>query len=221
MNRKIGWTRKSAGAALALLTGWMAFSPTSQALRALPHTYRLTVGQVYALDTGAAALSCQDERLEWKENTLRASEQVDAEVTVNLLGLFPIGRMRVTTGEEKRLTPGGAAVGVALATRGVLVVGLSDVAGRSPAQNAGLRAGDVIEGVNGQMVNSSQELTDLVASSQGAPLRLTFQRNGNRRTVTLTPSLDSASGAYRMGAWVRDSTAGVGTLSYYSPDDGT
>ena len=221
MNRKRGWIRKSAGCALLLLTGWMLFSPTAQALRALPDTYRLTVGQAYALDTGVAVLSSQDERLEWKENTLRAREQVDAEVTVNLLGLFPIGRMRVTAGEETRLMPGGAAVGVALATQGVLVVGTSDVAGKSPAQSAGLRAGDVIEGINGQSVNTSKELTDLVASSKGAPLNLTFNRNGDRRTVTLTPSLDSASGVYRMGAWVRDSTAGVGTLSYYSLDDGT
>ncbi len=221
MNRKKNWIRKSAGCALLLLTGWMLFSPTAQALRSLPDTYRLTVGQAYALDTGAAVLSSQDERLEWKENTLRAREQVEAEVTVNLLGLFPIGRMRVTAGEETRLIPGGAAVGVALATQGVLVVGISDVAGKSPAQSAGLRAGDVIEGINGQTVNTSKELTDLVAASQGSPLNLTFNRNGDRRTVTLTPSLDSASGAYRMGAWVRDSTAGVGTLSYYSPDDGT
>ena len=194
-------------------TGQMLFSPTAQALRALPDTYRLTVGQAYALDTGVAVLSSQDERLELKENTLRAREQVDAEVTVNLLGLFPIGRMRVTAGDETRLMPGGAAVGVALATQGV--------AGKRPAQSAGLRAGDVIEGVNGKSVNTSKELTDLVASSKGASLNLTFNRNGERRTVTLTPSLDSASGAYRMGAWVRDSTAGVGTLSYYSPDDGT
>ena len=78
MNRKRSWIRKSAGCALLLLTGWMLFSPTAQALRALPDTYRLTVGQAYALNTGVAVLSSQDERLEWKENTLRAREQVDA-----------------------------------------------------------------------------------------------------------------------------------------------
>ena len=61
MNRKRGWIRKSAGCALLLLTGWMLFSPTAQALRALPDTYRLTVGQAYALDTGVAVLSSQDE----------------------------------------------------------------------------------------------------------------------------------------------------------------
>ena len=79
----------------------------------------------------------------------------------------------------------------------------------------------MIQGVNGKAVNTSRELTELVAASHGAPLSLTFQRGDSSRTVILTPSLDQSSGLYRMGAWVRDSTAGVGTLSYYSPADGT
>ena len=221
MGKNSGWFRKSAGVLTALLTVWMIFSPTSRALRNLPDTFRLTVGQSYALDMGVAVLSSQDERLELKENTLSAREAGEAEVTVNLFGLFPIGRMRVTAGEGKRLMPGGPAVGVALATRGVLVVGVSDIAGQSPAQSAGLKAGDVIETVNGQTVNSSQHLTELVSASQGKALTLTFQRDGTKRTAFLTPLFDKASGAYRMGAWVRDSTAGVGTLSYYDPENGT
>ena len=66
----------------------------------------------------AAVLSSQDEKLDLKEHTLSAREKGEAEVTVNLFGLFPIGRMRVTAGEETRLMPGGAAVGVALKTDG-------------------------------------------------------------------------------------------------------
>ena len=221
MRKKIGWFRKIAGSLAMLLTAWMIFSPTSQALRSLPDTFRLTVGQTYALDMGVAVLSSQDERLELKENTLSAREEGEAEVTVNLFGLFPIGRMRITAGEGKVLMPGGAAVGVALATKGVLVVGVSDVSGQSPAQAAGLRAGDVIETVNGQPVASSQHLTELVSGSQGKALSLTFQRDGVAHSSFLTPLLDKASGLYRMGAWVRDSTAGVGTLSYYDPADKT
>ena len=221
MNRKIGWIRKSIGALMLLMTAWMIFSPTSQALRALPDTFRLSVGQSYSLDTGLAVLSSQDERLELNEHTLSAKESGEAEVSVDLFGLFPIGRMRVTAGEEQRLMPGGAAVGVALATQGVLVVGVSDVSGNSPAQSAGLRAGDIVEEINGQPVNTSQELTSLVSNSRGAPMTFRFQRDGARRTAVLTPSLDKASGQYRIGAWVRDSTAGVGTLSYYNPENGT
>ena len=120
MKKRIGRARKCAGALMAAVTAWMIFSPTSQALRALPDTYRLSVGQSYELNVGAAALSSQDERLELSAHTLSAREKGETEVTVNLFGLFPIGRMRVTADEENRLMPGGAAVGVALATDGVL-----------------------------------------------------------------------------------------------------
>ncbi len=141
-------------------------------------------------------------------------------MTVNLFGFFPIGKMRVNVDDETRLMPGGAAVGVALATKGVLVVGVSDVAGKSPAQAAGLRAGDIIEAVNGESVAGSQHLTELVSACAGQPLKVTYRRDGALRTATLTPLRDSASGQWRIGAWVRDSTAGVGTLSFYDPADG-
>lgn len=219
--KKIGKTRVLFSLALTALTAWMIFSPTSQALRALPDTYRLSVGQIYEMDMGAAVLSSQDEKLDAKAHSLSAREKGEAEVTVNLFGLFPIGRMRVTAGDETRLMPGGAAVGVALSTDGVMVVGVSDVAGKSPAQSAGLRAGDVIQSVNGQKLQSSQHLTELVSASSGSPMSLTFERDGKSRTVFLTPAFDQSSGLYRMGAWVRDSTAGVGTLSFYDPQNGT
>ncbi len=221
MKKRIGKARKCAGALMAAVTAWMIFSPTSQALRALPDTYRLSVGQSYELNVGAAALSSQDERLELSAHTLSAREKGETEVTVNLFGLFPIGRMRVTADEETRLMPGGAAVGVALATDGVLVIGVSDVGGKSPAQTAGLRAGDVIRSVNGEKLLSSRHLTELISASGGDELSVTYQRDGKERTARLTPALDRSSGRYRMGAWVRDSTAGVGTLSYYNSENGT
>ena len=219
--RKAGWIKKTAGVLLLAMTVWMIFSPTAQAVRALPDTYRLTVGQPVRLETGAAVLSSQDERLSSKENTLYAAETGETEVSIDLFGLFPIGRMRVNAGEERRVIPGGQAVGVALATKGVLVVGVSDVAGKSPAQDAGLRAGDLIEQIDGKPLESSQQLTDAIAASGGAPLTLTFSRNGASRSVSLRPLQDAATGAWRMGAWVRDSTAGVGTLSYYDPESKT
>ena len=220
MRKKIGRTRKAAGALVCLALLWMLASPTARALRALPQTYRIAVGQSCALEMGAAVLSSQDETLlSLENNTLSAREQGAAEVTVNLFGLFPIGRMRVDVGEDLILVPGGQAVGVALATKGVLVVGVSDVKGLSPAREAGLRAGDLIESVNGQPLESSDQLTALVASSQGAPLSVVYTRDGVSRSATLNPRQASAKDSWRIGAWVRDSTAGVGTLSYYNPAD--
>mgnify|MGYP004560452325 FL=1 len=220
--KKIGLARKICGGLLLALTAWMIFSPTAQALRALPDIYRLSIGQSCALDTGVAALSSQDETLlSLTGNTLSGLEAGETEVSVNLFGLFPLRRLRVNVDEETRLVPGGAAVGVALATKGVLVVGVSDVAGKSPAQQAGLRAGDVIESINGQELTSSEQLTALVSAAGGSPLNVTFNRDGVVRQATLAPMQDTVSGAWRIGAWVRDSTAGVGTLSYYNPADGS
>ena len=221
MMKKAGWMRKAAGGALMLLALWMAFSPTAAALRALPDTYRLTVGGDYRVDTGLAALSSHDETLQVKQGSLTAQTKGDKQVSIDLFGLLPLRTLRVRVDEERTLMPGGTAVGVALATKGVLVVGVSDVQGQSPAQKAGLRSGDVIRRINGQEVADAAHLTRLVAEADGAPLTIAYQRDGRERAATLTPIRDGASGAWRIGAWVRDSTAGVGTLSYYDPKDHT
>ncbi len=219
--KKTGWARKAGALMLMLLSAWMAFSPTSMALRALPETYRLTVDDDYRMDTGLAVLSSQDETLQVQKGVLTARETGEKQVSIDLFGLLPLRKMRLKVDQGMTLMPGGTAVGVALATKGVLVVGVSDVQGQSPAQKAGLRSGDVIQSVNGREVSDAAHLTRLVASFDAAPLTVVYQRNGKTRAASLTPLWDAASGAYRIGAWVRDSTAGVGTLSYYNPGDGT
>lgn len=221
MMKKTGWLRKCAAFLVTALALWMIFSPTSAAMRALPDTFRLSIGQSCAFEMGAAVLSSQDESmLALRDNTLSALEKGETEVSVNLFGLFQIGRMRVKVDDEMRLIPGGQAVGVALATKGVLVVGVSDIDGKSPAQAAGLKAGDVIETVNGQEVKSSEELTQIVSAGDGKALEIAYERNGAVKTALLTPMRDASSGIWRIGAWVRDSTAGVGTLSFYDPQNG-
>ena len=111
------------------------------------------------------------------------------------------------------LIPGGQAVGVAIHTRGVLVVGLSDGAG----MQAGLRAGDVLLSVNGRPLESADILTETVNAAGGQPLSILMERNGKQQTVLATPAFDESSQSYRLGVWVRDSTAGVGTLTFYDP----
>lgn len=221
MKRKTGMIRKTGGCVSLLLAAWMAFSPTAVALRSLPDTYRLTVGGDYRVDTGVAVLSSQDETLQIDGGSITAGETGEKQVSIDLFGLLPIRQLRLKVDEETRLIPGGSAVGVALATRGVLVIGVSDVGGQSPSQRAGLRSGDVIEGLNGQEITDSAHLTSLVAAARGGPLTVSYRRDGALRHTRLTPVLDRASGQWRIGAWVRDSTAGVGTLSYYHPADQT
>ncbi len=120
---------------------------------------------------------------------------------------------------ERRLMPGGSAVGVEVATRGVTVIGVSDLGGTdSPARHAGLKAGDVILAVDGAEVNTALELQQMIQA--GGERRLTVSRGGETLALTIEPTLGD-DGSYRMGAWVRDGAAGIGTLTFYDPGSGT
>lgn len=222
MKKTIGLPRKIAGCLLLAVAVWMIFSPTAQATRNMPELYRIVVGQTWDMDMGVAVLSSRDQRLLSDENgKLQARSTGETEVTINLFGLFPVKRVRVNVEEDTRLVPGGQAVGIALAMKGVMVVGVSDVAGQSPAKQAGLQAGDVIETVNGRPVTTGEELIAMVEESKGKDMRIGFRRNDEIKETVLKPQLDKPTGIWRIGAWVRDSTAGVGTLSYYNPQNGS
>ena len=114
------------------------------------------------------------------------------------------------------LIPGGQAVGVALKTEGVLVVARGNRSGAGDA----LRVGDVILSVMGQKVNSAQALADCVNAADADEVEMDILRRGKTVTVSAQTVRDTPGGARRLGVWVRDSTAGVGTLSYIDPLSG-
>jgi len=114
------------------------------------------------------------------------------------------------------LIPGGEVVGVALKTEGVLVVARGNQAGAGGE----LRVGDVILSVRGQKVGSAKELLAGVNASDDDTIEMNVLRRGKTVTVNASTVRDSADGPRRLGVWVRDSTAGVGTLSYIDPLSG-
>ncbi|MBR4081156.1 MAG: SpoIVB peptidase [Clostridia bacterium] len=228
-NRGASRLRKSVGVVLAaaLMLGW--FSPAQKTLRELPEVLTITQGQTRTLLLGAglslqpaggdAAVSAsQDETL----GTVALSGEGTgaADMLLSLLGI-PLRKVEVQVSPEKRLIPGGEAVGVAMRTDGVLVVGVSEVSqAESPAQTGGIRPGDVLRAVDGVTITGAEQLSSLIAEKGAHPLSVEFLRNGMPMRTTMTPRIDEASGTVRMGAWVRDSTAGVGTLSFYDPETG-
>ena len=216
--------RRSAGLVASFLLAASWFSPMQRALRDMPDTLSLTAGQVSTMQLGGLTLSgdamtvtaTEDQTL--AEVTAQTSGTTD--MLLSLLGI-PLKKVQVHISPEKRLIPGGQALGVAMRTEGVLIVGVSDVeAGVSPARSAGLQAGDVIRSVDGFPVTTAESLTALMNQSGGKTVHIAYIRQGENRTALLTPHRDASTGAIRLGAWVRDSTAGVGTLSFYDPDTG-
>lgn len=150
------------------------------------------------------------------------NQQGETTVNVSLLGI-PLKQVKVNVHGSRTVIPGGQSIGVALYTKGALVVGMGsiqDVNGNSvnPAKQSGLLSGDIIERVNGILINDAQHVMDILGRlSSGDTVTLDIVRGGDKQQVQITPVQDGSDGQFRMGIWVRDSMAGVGTMSFYDP----
>ena len=208
--------RHGLGIALSAMAFLCNYSPWVREAASLPDALTLTSGQKFVVQTGlpmlaasdggaVSVLASQDERV-----TISAEVGGQTSVTFSLLGLIPVHETRVNVVEERTLIPGGQAVGVALKTRGVLVV--SDA-----AKGRALRAGDVILSADGKNVESTKALSEQVGTAQTDTVRLEVLRGGQTITVDAQAEPDPSDGRRKLGVWVRDSTAGVGTLTYIDP----
>ena len=144
---------------------------------------------------------------------------------LTLGGLFAVKDVTVTVTEEAVVMVCGTPFGIKLYTKGVLVVGLSDVdtvAGKvNPAAAAGVCIGDAILAVNGRAVATSNEVGALIRDCGGKRVTLRLERDGVEFEASFTPVKAAGEEGYRAGLWVRDSAAGIGTLTFYNPADGT
>ena len=169
----------------------------------------------------ALRISASDSQFVRSGNDERLSDYRETEQTVRLFGLIPL-RTFYEPSNRRTVRIGGEAVGVILHTLGVQIVGLgaldTDDGNRSPAADAGLLPGDMILSVNGTPVTDTASFMRLCTSS-GGTCTLSCLRNQEPFTVTLQPERDR-DGALKIGAWVRDSTSGIGTLSFYDAQRG-
>ncbi len=125
------------------------------------------------------------------------------------------------TTERAQLIPCGDSVGISIRTDGVLVVGFSEIEtekGKAcPAKQCGLRAGDIIKSIDGRAVCTAEELSLALDLKAAEELRVKVNRSGKTRELLIKPI--AVDGEARIGAWVRDSTIGIGTLSYASAEN--
>lgn len=130
----------------------------------------------------------------------------------------------ISAATPEKICPGGFPFGVKMYTDGVIVSALEEVETDSgtvmPGVNAGLKIKDIITEVNGEKTTGALTLSQMIANSAGAPLTLTVEREGETVSLTLTPAKCSSDGKYKAGMWLKDSTAGVGTVTYVIPETG-
>lgn len=138
-----------------------------------------------------------------------------------LTAAVPAGAAEVsgagTSALPEKLVPVGHTVGIKLFSRGVLVVKLPE--GQTPAKECGLQTGDVIVKCGGISVQSTEQFQQLLQQQGSASTDLQVSRNGRQLELSVSPEKNE-QGTYSIGAWIRDSMAGIGTVTYYDPATG-
>ncbi len=142
------------------------------------------------------------------------------DMTVKLFGLVPIRTVSVSVAPQKELAPGGNTVGIKIFTKGLVCVGTQAIKDKKGythdlAKEVGIRSGDILLKANNIELTETDELIDLVQVAGDAPLSLTISRDSKLMEKRLS-AIETEEG-YRLGLWLRDSTAGIGTLTFVDP----
>lgn len=157
-----------------------------------------------------------------------SSKQIgSARLTLKLFGTIPIKTVRIQVVPGLKVIPGGQTIGVKVKSAGILVVGhhLVNVSKEnrvSPGENAGIQLGDLMTHMDGVPLTDISKVANMVdeAGLKKRKLEISFKRGDKILNTKLTPAYDEEDKAWRLGLYIRDSAAGVGTLTFYAPDQG-
>ncbi len=186
----------------------------------LPESFLVTRGQEFSLQNDViSTVRVFPDDLAVGESR---SSELSYTVSLKLFGLMPIKEVSVSVVDRPTLIPCGTPFGIKMFTKGVMVVSLTEVEsggkGYNPAVAAGLRIGDIILEANGEEVKSNEHVSSIISGSGGKPIVLVVQRNEQKLKMTVTPIKSDKDSEYKAGIWVRDSSAGVGTATFYDPE---
>lgn len=186
--------------------------------RTLPNDYYITKGGKMNISRMLNAVPCSNTDADLAEIDSEATEQAE----LKLLGLIPIKVVNIFPVETPVLVPCGEPFGIKLLTDGVIVVEVSGFETEngyiSPGESCGLKSGDIIKSIDGIEVSSNEDVEDIISSSGGKTLKVSAVRNEREFTAWLCPQISSTDDSYRAGIWVRDSSAGIGTMTFYDPE---
>ncbi len=140
---------------------------------------------------------------------------------VSLLNTIPLKTIEVSIIPKTEVIPIGTTVGLKLHTNGVLVVGMSEVKNAKnenikPYENTKIKEGDMIIEVNGTPINCTNDLIEIVNSCEGNNINIKYRRDEEIYSEEILP-VQTTSKEYKLGLWVRDTAAGIGTISFYEP----
>ncbi|MCI8759869.1 MAG: SpoIVB peptidase [Clostridia bacterium] len=148
-----------------------------------------------------------------------------ANLQVSLFDNVSLKDVNVDILPRTKVIPVGSIAGVKLYTSGVLVVGMSEIEGmdnkkHKPYENTGIKEGDTITQINNVTISSTEQLMKTVNQAQGQPVKVKYIQEEETKECSIEP-VQTSSNEYKLGLWVRDSAAGVGTVTFYEPSSKT
>ena len=201
------------------------------AINAIPTNTILFRGEKFNIKTlFGMTLNYKDEKQGYKSvltstSIEEANEGIrTTKVEVKLFDKIKVKEAQVTVIDRAAVIPVGEVAGLKLYTNGVLVVGMSEIKGKDnqkykPYENSGIQEGDMIIEANNTLVTDTEKLIDIVNSSEGKDIKIKYIRNYETLECSITPAKINDY-EYKIGIWVRDSAAGIGTLTFYEPSTG-
>ena len=194
--------------ALAAALGWL--------YSCLPDRVYLEPGQALYLPRFAWV---EPQRGHGSRNVASTRAVGSYQTTLTLGGWLPIKTIQAVVTERPRVTVCGTPFGVKMFSEGALIVGFSEIGqtdgGTSnPAKEAGLRLGDRVICIGQTRTESNDAVKEALDAAEGRSVEVVYIRSGEQKLTALTPVWDGAAGQWRAGMWVRDSSAGVGTLTF-------
>lgn len=218
---------------LILVSG--CFTSQIRGLQILPAQQKMLVGDEFNPSSTLPLKELTNLSVHWTSEKQGIMSQVASKpvaakpgqvnMQFRLFGFLPVKNMVVDVVPHLKVVPGGHSIGVLLNSQGVMVVGHSQVVDNQgqkhfPARVAGIKVGDVVTKINNHAVNNDSEMSKLIKreAASGQPLYIELKRKQQKLRVTLQPVLCKETNSYRIGLFIRDSAAGVGTLTFYHPD---
>jgi stage IV sporulation protein B len=216
------------GILLVSLISVLFFQPFQQYLD-IPKTITVFEGQDYtfqkAVPVSASLVSLNSNiTLEQDKHnvSLVSSEKGNEEMLLEFAGI-PVKKVDVNVLKDFRVKPGGQSIGVKLNTVGVLVVGHhlvnTEDGKKSPGEIAGIKIGDIITEINGNKIEKMTDVAPFVQSAgqSGEALDMVISRESGKFKTKLTPLKDKGENSYKLGLYIRDSAAGIGTMTFVHP----
>lgn len=181
--------------------------------------YLISTGQQLKINSviPLRASRCSGESEKVNYNTSDDAFKMD----LKMLGIIPAKQINVRVVDEMSVALLGTPFGIKIYTDGVLVVGFTDIdtdeKDKNPAKSAGLKEGDFIVSLNGTNVYTNEDVANIIRKSEGELIVAKIIQKGKQKTISFYPAKSKTTGIYRAGIWVKDSSAGIGTMTFYSP----